>query len=149
MSPRQTGSSTQSTLFSGLQTFSFGCVTRAAVPLFLMCSGLLFFDPSRELDSKKLYTRYLPRVIVAMFAWSMLYKTVRLLYERVLTLGSFFQAIKEVLVFDQEFHFYYLHMILIFYIFTPIVRVFTSHAEKNRWNTAWLYGLYLAYCIPP
>ena len=44
----------------------WGSVVRGSVPIFFMCSGVLFLDPERELPLKKLYGRYLLRIAAAM-----------------------------------------------------------------------------------
>jgi len=112
-------------------------VTRSAVPLFLMCSGALFLDPERELSLKKLYTKYLPRVIAAMLVWAMAYKTSNIISSGNLSAGALWQAIKEVLTFNQEFHLYYTHIIIMAYICLPVVRIITANASKRQ----------LEYCI--
>ena len=51
----------------------FDIMSRYCVPVFLMISGYLFLDPKREIPTRKIYTRYLPRLIAAYFFWSFLY----------------------------------------------------------------------------
>ena len=118
--------------FSWIVNMFWGSLTRAAVPLFLMCSGALFIDPDRELPIKRLYTRYLPRVIVAMFIWSMAYKVDYLYHYQNITMASLWYEFKRVLVFNQEFHLYYIHIIILVYVFLPIVRVFVFNADKKQ-----------------
>jgi surface polysaccharide O-acyltransferase-like enzyme len=115
----------------------WGSLTRAAVPLFLMCSGALFLDPSRDLPLKKLYTRYLARVFAAMLVWAMAYKITRLISAGNFSAPGLWQAWKEVLLFNQEFHLYYIHIILFVYICLPVVRVFVFHVDKKQLE----YGL--------
>ena len=112
-------------------------VTRAAVPLFLMCSGALFLDPARELSIKKLYTKYLPRVIVAMLVWAMAYKINYIITYESFSGAALWQGFKEILIFKQEFHLYYIHIIIMVYICLPVVRVISANASKKQ----------LEYCI--
>ena len=123
--------------FSWTANMFWASVTRAAVPLFLMCSGAIFLAPGRELTIKKLYTRYLPRVIAAMLVWAMAYKISHMISGRSLNASGLLQALKEVLIFNQEFHLYYIHIIILVYVYLPVIRLVTANATKKQ----------LEYCI--
>lgn len=125
--------------FQWLATVFWASAVRASVPLFLMCSGVLFLPASRELSLKKLYFKTILRILAAMYVWSMLYKGYHLAAAGSLSFAQLLQAAKEVLLFKQEFHFYYLHLILLFYACLPITRVFVQHASKKELR----YGLLL------
>ncbi len=118
---------------------------RAAVPLFLMCSGALLLDPGRELTLKKLFSRNLLHILVAMLFWAMAYQVYHLAAARSLTAGSLWQACKETLLFRQEFHLYYLHITLLLYLFLPVLRVLTAHATRRQLEYAlvlwFLFGI--------
>ncbi len=107
----------------------YGTVTRPAVPLFLMCSGALLLDPSRELKLKKLWLRNIARIVAAMLFWSVMYKIYGLVDAHAFSFRALLDGVLAVLRFDQEFHFYYLHVILIFYILLPVLRVFVKAAD--------------------
>ena len=53
---------------------AWGSVSRASVPLFLMCTGVLFLAPEKELSGKKLWRHYILSIAVAMFFWALVYK---------------------------------------------------------------------------
>ena len=118
--------------FSWVANMFWASLTRAAVPLFLMCSGALFLDPKRELPLKRLYTKYLPRVIAAMVAWAFGYKIYDLAGRGRATGAALWHAFKEVLLFNQEFHFYYIHIIILAYVCLPVLKAFTAKAEKKE-----------------
>lgn len=123
----------------------WGSLVRAAVPLFLMCSGALFLDREREFSTKKLFTRTIPRILVAMVVWGMLYKAAGLWRHNSLSPAALWQSLKEVLTLQQVFHFYYLHMILIVYLFLPVTRLFTDHAGKRQLQ--YLLALWFAFGV--
>ena len=52
----------------------WGSLARPAVPLFLMCSGVLMLNPARELTLRRLFLRSIPRLLLAMWFWGFLYK---------------------------------------------------------------------------
>ena len=112
-------------------------LTRAAVPLFLMCSGVLMLDPAKNQPLKKLYGKNLLRIFVAMLVWAMAYKVVHLAYEGRCTGADLLHAAKQVLLFNQEFHLYYLHIMILVYICLPVTRLIIAAATKRQ----------LEYCL--
>lgn len=75
---------------------AWGSVSRASVPLFLMCTGVLFLAPEKELSGKKLWLRYILRIGVAMFFWALVYKFYHLAVSWNFTAESITGAVKEV-----------------------------------------------------
>ncbi len=57
--------------FDWLSSVFWGSITRASVPIFFMCSGALLLTPYKEVSLKKLYTRNLLHIVVAMFVWAL------------------------------------------------------------------------------
>ena len=108
----------------------WGSLLRSCVPLFLMCSGALFL--AKPVSLRRLFTRTFPRILAAMLVWAMGYKIMRLAVDSAVTLPNLVQAVKEVLTFQHEFHFYYLHIILIVYLFLPITSVFVRAATRRQ-----------------
>lgn len=109
----------------------FGTILRSAVPLFLMVSGVLMLNPEKPLTIKKLYFKSIFRIIIAMLFWGFLYKLYHLWGNSQFTFRNLLYSVKELVLFDQEFHFYYIHMILIVYIFLPLSRFFVEKADKK------------------
>ena len=124
---------------------AWGSVSRASVPLFLMCTGVLFLAPEKELSGKKLWLRYILRIAVAMFFWALVYKFYHLAVSWNFTAESITGAVKEVLFFQHEDHLYYLHMVLLIYAFLPLLRLLTCHGDKRLLQYA--LGLWFALGI--
>jgi surface polysaccharide O-acyltransferase-like enzyme len=116
--------------FDWSSTAVIGCLARPAVPLFLMCSGALMLSPERKMTIKQLYTKSLPRIIIAMLFWAYVYKLYHLAVGGLLSPSALLQAAKEVLLFNQEFHLYYLHILILVYVFLPITRVLIARASE-------------------
>ena len=110
----------------------WGTITRASVPIFLMTSGAMMLEPKKELGMKKLYLHNFLRIVIAMVFWAWAYKLFYSFFARELSIGRAFEQLGEVLLFQQEFHFYYLHMIIIVYMFLPITRIITKYADKKQ-----------------
>ena len=114
-----------------LAALFWGTVSRASVPLFLMASGTLLLSPEKPLSLKKLYTRSIPRLLLALLFWAACYKVFNLLLWAEPTPAALFQALKELILFQHEEHLYYLHMMLLVYAFLPATRLLAQYADRR------------------
>lgn len=126
-----------------LASVFWGCITRASVPLFFMCSGALLLNPEKSLSLKKLYTRNFPRIALALFFWALCYKAYHLIISDSLNTAALLQTVKDLLLFRHEYHLYFLHILMLVYVLLPIVRVFTCHASRTELR----YALILWFCL--
>lgn len=111
----------------------WGCLTRASVPVFLMCSGALLLDPEKPLSPSVLYRKNLLRLLTALFFWAGVYKLYGILTApEGFTASGAIYGIKELLLFRHEFHLYYLHIMLLVYVLLPVTRVFIAHAGRRQ-----------------
>lgn len=110
----------------------WGSITRASVPLFLMASGAIMLKPEKEIPVKRLYSKNILRILVAMFFWGIVYKVCNLIALDIFSFKSFLIVTKEVLLFNQEFHFYYMHIILLVYAFLPITKIIIKNADEKQ-----------------
>ena len=134
--------------FCWISALSYGTLFRASVPLFLMSSGAILLNPDRPLSIKKLYFHNIARIIVAMLFWGFGYKIFHLYMDGNLNADTVWYSAKRLLLFDHEFHFYYIDMILIVYIFLPITRLFVEKAEKKLLKYLLLIWMILAVIYP-
>lgn len=102
-----------------------------AVPLFLIASGALMLKPEKELPVSRLWKKNILRLVVAMLFWATAYKMLYLAATDNFSTSSILNAIKEVLIFDQEFHLYYIHITLLVYAFLPVTRTFVKNADDS------------------
>lgn len=104
----------------------------AGVPLFLMCSGALMLRPEKELPLKRLYLHNILRLVIAMLVWAFAYKLWGLYFSGQFNGEGIVRSIKEILVFDQRFHLYYIHIMLLVYFFLPVTRSFVKNASEKE-----------------
>ena len=109
---------------------AWGSLARPAVPLFFMCTGALML--CRDVTPKRLLTHNLPRILCAMLFWAFLYRLYWLAEGGGLSPAAVWDAVKRTLLLQHEFHFYYLHMLLLVYAFLPAVRVFVRAASRRE-----------------
>lgn len=121
----------------------WGCLVRASVPLFFLCSGALLLPPEKDLPLRRLWGKNILKIVVAMLVWALFYKLFHLLAAGALTAAALWQAVKEVFLFRQEFHLYYLHIILLVYALLPLTRILVKHATERELR----YGLRLWFAL--
>ena len=107
----------------------WGIVARPAVPLFFMCSGALMLG--RNISLKRLYSHNMARIIVAMLVWALGYQLVDLFPDQ-MNLAGLWIAVKNTLTFNHEFHFYYLHILILVYAFLPVTQAFVRGASRRE-----------------
>ncbi len=118
------------------QTNILSAAARFAVPIFFMVSGVFFLDPDKETGIKKIFSKNIPRLIVAFAFWAIAYEIYPAFTDWVKT-GEFdFQIIvfglKKILYGNEHFHLYFIYLIIGLYIITPILRVFTKNATRRQ-----------------
>lgn len=106
-------------------------LSHACVPLFFMASGALLLRPKKELTLEKLYTRNFLRIATALFFWAFCYKLVSLKLMDSLTLPDVMDAVKHLLLFHHDEHFYYLHITFLAYAALPVTRLIARYADKR------------------
>ena len=128
----------------------YECLVRWAVPVFVMVSGIFFLNPQKEITLSKLYRKNIFRIVVALVAWGLFYKSLSIsimffVYEvsdkdlvtRILKEGATF-------VFGHAWlHLWFLYMIIGLYMLVPLIRVFTTHAAKKHYH--YLFVLYFLF----
>nr|WP_325214033.1 acyltransferase family protein [uncultured Oscillibacter sp.] len=123
-------------------------LTHMCVPLFFMASGALLLKPEKELTLKKLYTKNLARILAALFFWALCYKLVSLQLMNSLTLPDVADAVKHLLLFHHEEHFYYLHITLLAYAVLPVTRLVAKYADKRLLEYALVLWFLLGILYP-
>jgi len=142
---------------SWLLTAFWGLVGRWAVPVFLLCSGALMNDPGRELPLKKLFSRYLLRLALALSVWAGLYELLRIYMQRGAASLSVLlaQAARDWFYGDTYYHLYYFYFAIALYLSLPLTRLIARYAsdmEIRYLLILWLFaGGVMPYlkCFPP
>ena len=115
-------------------------LVRWSVPIFLMCSGVLFLNSDKTISIKQIFTKYLPRILAALIFWALMYELVDVIIEYrstgILSFGMINNVIKNIVTCNTHFHFYYLYIIILIYCLVPIIRVFTNAADKKHMEYA-------------
>ena len=88
-------------------------ISRWSVPVFAMLTGFFMLDSAKELPIKKLFSKYILRLVTALLFWSVFYA---------LTLHVAFYPFGS-----QEGHFWYVGMCIGLYLAMPIMRLIAAN----------------------
>ena len=120
-----------------------------AVPCFVMASGALLLDRNRTLTFKKLFGKYIPRMVVALIVFSILFSAFDAL---LLTHTSFIETAKDVLsdIFlgTGWMHMWYIYLLLGIYALLPIYKTVTNNAKPNEIKYLLLIYFFFLSAIP-
>ncbi len=124
---------------------------RWVVPVFVMISGVFFLNKEKECDPKKIFKKNVVRMATAFIFWSFLYALQQNLLPAI---GSH----KEIPPFSErafindfisgEYHMWYLYMIALIYLITPLIKVFTDNATKKQLEAFMVLSFVFANVIP-
>lgn len=110
----------------------YDSIARYCVPVFVMLSGLLFLDPNRKVPTKKIFSRYIPRIAAALLLYGSAYFILLSYLEYGVADPQFFKdGFLAVMSGEARYHLWYLYMIIGLYLITPFLRVFISKASKR------------------
>lgn len=120
----------------------YGSVSRWAVPAFLLCSGALMNDPGRDVSLRRLFSRYLLRLLAALTAWGVFYELFRAFTLRgSAPLGALLRNGAENLFYGSTYyHLYYFYFVFALYLTLPLTRLaarFASDGEQRYILAVW------------
>lgn len=95
----------------------FDSFARWCVPIFIMISGTLFLNPQKEITLKSIYKKYIPRILIMLFSWNMLYAIFSCIFSKSFIWSEFIHDI-----FIGQVHMWYLYMIIGLYMIIPFLR---------------------------
>lgn len=123
-------------------------VIRLCVPLFVMLSGMLLLDATREEDYVSFVRRRYAKVLLPFFSWSMIYA----FYESRIFEKPFvpWAAVLKFLAGPTAGHLYFMYIILGVYLVAPMLKSFVKQARLQDqgavlllwWGYLWLQFLF-------
>lgn len=116
----------------------YDSMVRWAVPVFVMISGALFLDPHRDVSTRKVWTKSIPRIAIIVLVWGFIYAAIYNPPDEMTIKGLW--AFCKVWVLGH-FHMWFLFMILGLYAVTPVLRCVTRDQKATR------YFLVLAFVV--
>lgn len=127
-------------------------IVRWSVPIFIMCSGVLFLNPDKAISTKQIFKKYMPRIVTALLFWALMYEmfdVFKVFFNTgLIDYATVKNAIKNLLTCNTHFHLYYLYIIILIYALVPVVRVFSSVASKQQMEYALFAWVVLGIIYP-
>lgn len=122
----------------------YNSAVRWGVPVFLMISGSLFL--SREIETKKLYSKYILRLVIAYCVWSVFYAAVGTLSDHGGRTGGELAYTFMIKAIGGQFHLWFIPAIIGLYLCVPIFRQIVR--KKEIANYYLLLSLAFSFIIP-
>lgn len=117
----------------------FGGIAHAAIPLFVMVSGVFLLDEQRDVSVRRAIRHYALPLVGLFFFWSVLYAAankiaIPLLFEHAALNGEMLRTF-GVAVLEGAYHMWYLPMMAGLYLITPLLRTFVRRESLHlvRW----------------
>lgn len=106
-----------------------------AVPIFVMVSGALFLDPTKNIDINKIYKKYILRIILCILLFGLFYSGLEIYFNtKIINLSLVITSLKNIIIGNLWSHMWYLYLILGLYILTPIFRVISTKSTKKEYQ---------------
>jgi len=114
----------------------YDSLVRWCVPVFFMLSGVFFLDPSKEISTRTMFSRYILRILFALIFWGLVYGLVGLVKAsargmHVLTLANFVKLPLRIMFGPPWYHLWFLYAIVAIYLLTPILRLITKTCSRR------------------
>ncbi len=113
-----------------------------SIPVFVMISGALLLDDSRQESAGQFYRRRMVRVGVPLVVWTAVYLVVRVFVNHEEMSAG--RALRLILTGDPYYHLWFLYMIVGLYLITPPLRTFVRCASRAERALVIVVGLILA-----
>lgn len=115
-------------------------LVRWCVPLFVMISGALFLQPTKEISYFMLFKKYIYRLLLAYASWSVIYSAIMMI---ICIIGGGKMSLG---LLSPHFHLWFIPMLIGVYLFIPIIRKI-SNEEKLIRSILILWIIYLVGCF--
>lgn len=104
-----------------------------AVPCFVMVSGALLLEPSREVEYKKVFRKYIPRMVAALVVFSLIFLGVDLGFGFTSWSSDTIPEFLKSLLSGQGLwsHMWYLYTMIALYLLLPVLHAFVKSSERK------------------
>lgn len=104
-----------------------------AVPCFLMMTGSLLLDSNRAVPIKKLYQKYIFRMVIVLFTFGMAFSWMELVFNsRTISIFQITQAISNIFTGNTWDHMWYIYCLIGLYVLLPAYKLIADHASDKE-----------------
>lgn len=117
----------------------FSCLSRWAVPMFLMLSGMLLLDIDRNFSIDNLFKKRISKILYPLVFWSIFYELYNTIYINKSS-PDWLQLLSNIYYGKVQYHLWFLYLIIALYLFTPIFRAFIKNSNQIEFRyTLFIY----------
>ena len=109
----------------------YGSAVRFCVPVFVMISGVVFLNPSKNIAVKTLFSKRILRLVTAFIFWSVVYAVFSAVFIKSSTDGTIKHFIGRVL--GGHYHQWFIFMIVGLYLIIPLIRNITADKKQAEY----------------
>lgn len=103
-----------------------------SVPCFVMVTGALLLDPAREISYKKLFGKYISRIVTVLLIFTLIYRLTDCLIDKTPIGADFITGYLSDVVFGTSWsHVWYLYLMIAIYLLLPFSRMISSKADAK------------------
>ena len=118
-----------------------------------MLSGVFFLNPDKEINFKKLFCKYILRIVLAIIYWGLFYQFSEIFAKFIfnhesITLKKIFVAFAKIIFGPPWYHLWYLYMLIGLYLLTPLYRIVTKNASEKEIQYLLLLFFTFGLCLP-
>lgn len=112
----------------------YDSLTRWGVPVFVIISGYLLLDPSKNETWEDYYKKRFAKILIPLIFWTIFYMLWKIFIASLDGTGTvtYVSLFKSLLAGKPYYHLWFLYMIIFFYVFVPIIRRTISVMTKNE-----------------
>lgn len=104
-----------------------------AVPCFLMMTGSLLLDSNRIISIKKLYGKYVSRMILVLFTFGLAFSWLELFFDsRTISLMQIPRAMLNICTGNTWAHMWYIYCLIGLYVLLPVYKLIADHASDTQ-----------------
>ena len=104
-----------------------------AVPCFVMVSGALLLNSNKNIGIKKIFSKYILRIILILIIFTLLFFYIDILMtSQTINVGEYISTwFKKFISGKSWAHMWYLYMLIGIYLMLPLYRIIAKHATKT------------------
>jgi surface polysaccharide O-acyltransferase-like enzyme len=111
----------------------FVSLTRWCVPVFIMLSGILLLDTTKEYSNKVFFSKRLSKIALPFIGWSLLYQ-VRFYRDEIIQTKSFpiVKMLTGIIEGPVSVHLWFIYLLIVLYLIIPIIKEYIKNKSMDE-----------------
>jgi Uncharacterized protein conserved in bacteria len=115
-----------------------------AVPCFVMVTGALLLDKNRDVSIKKVLTKYIPRVLIVLVLFSIIFRLLDIwMNKEAFSISFIGTALKKMYMGTGWAHLWYLYLLIGLYLFMPFYKKMADNLSSK--DISFLICIYILF----